>query len=201
MDFPTNQYQEFGQIIHQVLENAYTKKFKTRNDLIREFYKLAKGTQVNKAPFLKDAQQLMFQFPMNELSNQVVDVEYRFKIPVTEDINLVGVIDRIDIIDDDTLLITDYKTNKAMDLKDYVLQMQLYNYAIKCSFPEYKKRILDWYYLRFNKHNQVVVPDKVNDKIKNFCVNIVNDMNNETVWTKNKNQYCGFCPMKEKCFG
>jgi putative RecB family exonuclease len=72
---------------------------------------------------------------------RVIAVEKAFQIKLASGVMLVGVIDRLEYEDDETVLVVDYKTNRALYTEDELeanLQMSTYGLAVKSLWPSVK---------------------------------------------------------------
>ena len=73
--------------------------------------------------------------------NRILSVEKEFRIVLPSGVDLVGVIDRLEREDDDTILVVDYKTNRMLYAEDELeanLQMSTYGIAVEHMWPSVK---------------------------------------------------------------
>ena len=142
--------------------------------------------------------------------------EYRFRVPLDENLNLNGVIDRIDIYENDGEIeayIFDYKTNKIKNddeieeiVNHYKPQIHAYSYAlnklksISGYTPSLKGAFL--YLLDVGKYIEVDISGfYVSDTMKK----IINDapyllgIKNFTDYSGTKNMYCSLCKYNKIC--
>ncbi|GAG09754.1 unnamed protein product, partial [marine sediment metagenome] len=87
-----------------------------------------------------------------ELGHKILSIEEDFKDIVTEDgITLIGAMDKVIEVDEDTLLIVDYKTSKTAPTVDELrgdAQLSIYDLVASIKFPQYKRIIVSLDMLR-----------------------------------------------------
>ena len=84
-------------------------------------------------------------------TQDVLAIEREFHLPVGP-FDVLGYIDRVDRVDDETVEVIDYKTNRMLFTRDEVdtsLQMSLYHLAAKQLWPWSKKVRLTFHMLRY----------------------------------------------------
>ena len=149
----------FGKVIHAVLE-----------DLVREHVReervapLSEGRAVElfRAAWAADGLTglALFQEGIDILKEfvhageldhrDVLAVEKEFRLPIGR-FTVLGYIDRVDCIDDETIEVIDYKTNRQLftrDEVDHSLQLSLYHLAVQQLWPWAKKVRLTFHMLR-----------------------------------------------------
>jgi putative RecB family exonuclease len=85
-------------------------------------------------------------------SRDVLAVEKEFRLAVGP-FTVLGFIDRVDWVDDETILVTDYKTNRQLFAREEVdssLQLSLYAVAVRQLWPWVKNVQLRYWMLRHN---------------------------------------------------
>lgn len=82
---------------------------------------------------------------------KVIGVEEKFKVSTPDGVMVIGAIDRVSELDEDTILISDYKTSKYFytdaELKEDI-QLSMYDLVASMLWPDYKRIILSLDYLR-----------------------------------------------------
>jgi RecB family exonuclease len=116
---------------------------------------------------------------------------------------LIGAIDKAVEIDDDTILIIDYKTSKtapdASQLKND-LQLSLYDVASEIMYPKYKRRILS---LDMLKHDMLYTYRTEEERLD--FVDYLTAIYKEMTTMKKKdakpslNTFCAWCDFKDNC--
>lgn len=150
---------KLGIAVHESLAKAgeiwkEKEKFTKKDvDEIRKMY-----NQVAAKEGLEDAglYQDGLQMVMNRVNNfdsggKILTVENRFNVSTNEGVMLMGAMDRVDELNDETILVTDYKTSKyvetASELKSDI-QLSVYDVVASIKYPNYKRIILSLDYLR-----------------------------------------------------
>jgi hypothetical protein len=141
---------------------------------------------------------------------KVIDLEFKFgfgretKDVTTDDgIPLIGAIDKIEEIDQDTLLIVDYKTSKTAPTTDQIkedLQLSIYDLVAHKIWPQYKRIILS---LDFLKSDILYTyrTEKERKEFSDYLTQVYNQMVNlkEENVKANLNIFCPWCDFKEYC--
>ena len=81
----------------------------------------------------------------------IIGIEEKFNIVTPDGVPIIGAMDRVSKIDDETILITDYKTSKYfytdVELRQDI-QLSVYDLVSSIMYPEFKRRLLSLDYLR-----------------------------------------------------
>lgn len=84
-------------------------------------------------------------------SGKIISIEDRFKVETNEGIMLTGAMDKVIELNEDTIVVIDYKTSKYFynrsELKSD-LQLSMYDLVASLKFPDYDRIILSLDYLR-----------------------------------------------------
>lgn len=142
------------------------------------------------------------------LGEKLISLEYKFGFygedVITRDgVSLIGAIDKVSEIDDDTLLVIDYKTSSTAPTQDQLktdLQLSIYDLVASLKWPKYKRVILC---LDLLKHEPVYTyrTDQERDEISDYLT-IVHDA---MVRMKKRdakpslNLFCPWCDFKDYC--
>lgn len=82
---------------------------------------------------------------------RIIDIENKFDIATNDGVKIIGAMDRVSELDEDTILITDYKTSKYVytdaELKEDI-QLSMYDLVASLYYPQYKRIVLSLDYLR-----------------------------------------------------
>lgn len=209
----TNDHAKVGIAVHEALEQF------TRRMLLKQSfpdpsdYEFAVTTFMNSATeeglenmgFYSDGRIMVTEF-VNKFdpSEKVVDVEHRFKLETPEGIPIVGAIDKVVEINDNTIAIIDYKTARQAltpyELKDDV-QLSMYDLAASIVWPQYENRLLFLDYVRIDKKVSTYRTDEdriaFRDFLKSIWIQI--DKMQESEAKGKINRLCGWCDYKEYC--
>jgi len=100
-------------------------------------------------------QQEGLQMVMNKTNGfttgKILTVEDRFKVATAEGVILIGAMDKVESIKDDTLLVSDYKTSKYFENQSELksdIQLSVYDVVANIKYPGYERILLSLDYLR-----------------------------------------------------
>ncbi len=129
-----------SKILHDIFRKIFTEK---RNS--EEYYELFNSDDIDIKKFGKDALKLLTNYLTLENPKKIkaLEVERWVRGPI-EDLNLRGILDRIDRDKDGNLIIVDYKSGKAPDPKykdDSFFAMKLYALLIRDELGEIPKEL------------------------------------------------------------
>lgn len=131
----------------------------------------------------------------------VLSIEREFRLPVGP-FTVLGYIDRVDRVDDETVEVIDYKTNRMLFTRDEVdtnLQMSLYHLAAQMLWPWAKKVKLTFHMLR---HGIRMVTERTEEQLE-AAVKYVESMGQQTEtateFPARLNNNCIWCDHKQNC--
>lgn len=85
------------------------------------------------------------------VQGNILTIEDRFRVTTDEGVMLTGAMDKVEEINEDTILVVDYKTSKyfetMLELKADI-QLSVYDVVASIKYPQYKRIILSLDYLR-----------------------------------------------------
>jgi DNA helicase-2/ATP-dependent DNA helicase PcrA len=210
---PSGVAASFGSTLHKALQRFY-KDFKdnTLVDLdkllsyMRESWIPLGYTSKNYEEKMKSEGIKSLTDFYNNFHNEsidVVDLEKFFKIKISDDIMISGVIDRVDKIGKDKIEIIDYKTGKMPEEKKLKKNMQLSIYALAATDKNlYGKKLenvsLSLYYLQENKKISIEKTEKDIHDLKEEIREIAEEINRQEFKAK-PSIMCDFCPFKINC--
>lgn len=214
-DIPSmkNDHARIGIAVHEALEQ-FTRRMQAKKSFpdpsdyefaITVFMNCATAEGLQNMGFYTDGKNMITEFiDRYDPSEEIVDVEHFFKIRTPDDVPIVGAIDKVRKINDDTIEIIDYKTSRnaltAWQLKDDI-QLSMYDLAASIVWPEYSNRILTLEYVRINKSVSSYRTEEQRQTFREFLVSIWHQMNNlDEEEVKGKiNNLCGWCDYKTYC--
>ena len=131
----------------------------------------------------------------------VLAVEEEFRLPVGE-FEVLGYLDRVDRVDDETIEVIDYKTNRLLFTRDELeasLQMSLYHLAAQALWPWAKKVRLTFWMLRHGvKQTTERTPEDL-DATRAYVETLGTRIANATDWPAQLNANCVWCDHKRHC--
>lgn len=124
-------------------------------------------------------------------------------IRTKDDVPLIGAIDKAMEVDEDTLLIVDYKTSKTAPTADQMKtdnQLSIYDLVAKKKWPNYKRIILS---LDLLKHEMLYTyrTDEERDAFESYLKEVYDQMVNlkQKDAKAQLNTFCPWCDYKEYC--
>ena len=141
---------------------------------------------------------------------KIIDLEFKFgfgrgtkNVVTDEGISLIGAIDKVEEIDQDTLLIVDYKTSKTVPTADQIkedLQLSIYDLVAHKIWPQYKRIILS---LDFLKSDMLYTyrTEGEREEFSDYLTQLYNqmvDLKKEDAQA-DLNIFCPWCDFKEYC--
>jgi len=142
----------------------------------------------------------------NFANGKILTIEDRFRVTTDEGVILIGAMDKVEELSEDTILVEDYKTSKyfetASELKADI-QLSVYDVVASIKYPNYRRIILSLDYLRgdpvytyrtveeregFMNYMLAIYAEMLKLK-KEKCVPTLNDMCNWCDFTDNCTAY------------
>ena len=131
----------------------------------------------------------------------VLAIEKEFRLPVGP-FEVLGFIDRVDWIDDETVEVIDYKTNHQLFTRDEVdtsLQMSLYEVAVRRLWPWAKKVKLTFWMLR---HGVRQVTTRTEEQLADalaYVETLGRQTETATAYPARLNTNCSYCDHRKQC--
>ena len=190
----------FGNIVHSVLENVVSKDKPLDFSEIKSEYEKHKGSYDPDQKISKDLISVG-EVILNEFYDEnpgatfdVFDKEYEFRFVIGNYL-IIGYIDRIDLYEDEVVII-DYKTGKwEVSQKDLPnnLQLGIYALATSLAFPD-KKITAELYYLRSGRHKRHTFSPEDLENVKLNIINSIQKIINDTSFSPTSNgRICSYC--------
>jgi len=209
----SNDHAKVGTAVHEALEQ-FTKRMLAKKSFPDPTdYEFAITTFMNKATeeglenmsFYTEGRQMVTEFiDRFDPAEEVIAVEHKFQIETPEGIPIVGAMDKVIKINDDTLAIIDYKTARnaltPYELRDDI-QLSMYDLAASIEWPEYTNRLLFLEYVRIDKKVSSYRTAEERQAFREFLQSVwlqISKMEEGEVKGK-INRLCGWCDYKEYC--
>lgn len=131
----------------------------------------------------------------------VLAIEKEFRLPVGP-FEVLGFIDRVDWIDDETVEVIDYKTNHQLFTRDEVdtsLQMSLYEVAVRRLWPWAKKVKLTFWMLRHGVRQETTRTEEQLADALAYVETLGRQTETATAYPARLNTNCSYCDHRKQC--
>ena len=131
----------------------------------------------------------------------VLAIEKEFRLPVGP-FEVLGFIDRVDWIDDETVEVIDYKTNHQIFSRDEVdtsLQMSLYEVAVRRLWPWAKKVKLTFWMLRHGVRQETTRTEEQLADALAYVETLGRQTETATEYPARLNTNCSYCDHRKQC--
>ncbi len=131
----------------------------------------------------------------------VLAIEKEFRLPVGP-FEVLGFIDRVDWLDDETVEVIDYKTNRQLFNRDEVdtsLQMSLYHVAAQRLWPWAKKVKLTFWMLRHGVRQQATRTEEQLADALAYVETLGRQTETATEYPARLNTNCSYCDHRKHC--
>jgi len=206
-----------GLAVHESLELAgqiWMKKEKftavDKKKILKKFDEISIREGIEDMNIHKEGKQIVVN-RVNDfaLGDRIVGLELKFGFPGSEDIvtkegvPLIGAIDKVIEVDEDTLLIVDYKTSKTAPTADQMkvdTQLSIYDLVASKKWPNYKRIILS---LDLLKHD-ILYSYRTEEERNEFEEYLKSVHDQMLSFTKKEakptlNIFCPWCDYREYC--
>lgn len=195
-----------GNFVHKVLEDFHNALLENPDlewrplmsecaNQAKKTYKLDKESRGKATEMIESYLQYLERIGMpNVLAN-----EESFNFKLSDDVLVRGYIDRVDIQDDGTYHVVDYKTGKSKYLDEF--QVTLYALHIQNKTGEELEQIIGSYQIL--SEDSSLKTYKIGQKelkaTKNKILKIADDISTEESWEPNPTFLCKFCDFSDHC--
>ena len=131
----------------------------------------------------------------------VLAVEKEFRLPVGP-FTVLGFIDRVDCVDDETVEVIDYKTNRQLFTRDEIdtsLQMSLYHVAARKLWPWAKKVKLTFWMLRHGVRQETTRTEEQLADALAYVETLGRQTETATEYPARLNTNCSYCDHRKQC--
>lgn len=201
---------KLGKAVHTALEFAgkmYEYKPFSKDEvqvILDQFLQEAAKERIDEIELLKEGKEMV----QNKISNfkfgrKVISLERFFRVKTEDGLPLIGAMDMIVEIDDETLGVVDYKTSKfalsSFELRSD-LQLSMYDLVARIMYPQYKKRVLVMDYVR-SKPVMSYRTDEEQAEFVKFLRQIYESIlaEDEENLKPNLNKFCSNCDYSSYC--
>lgn len=202
----------FGTAVHEALEFLHGEVSKTGTPPTEFTYEQVLGVFMDSATKNNLADLALFEegrgMLLQRLDNidpeeKILGLELRFELETPNGTPFLGSIDKLIELDEDTVVIVDYKTSRTAMTQDEVdvdIQMSMYDLAVSILYPQYKNIISALDYLRLSD----VFTHRTADQRKMF-VSFLDSVYSNILETTaddveaNINTFCPWCDARTFC--
>lgn len=132
---------------------------------------------------------------------EILAVEKEFRLPV-DPFTVLGFIDRVDWVDDETIEVIDYKTNHQLFTRDEVdssLQLSLYHIAAKRLWPWAKRVKLTFWMLRHGIRQETSRTEEQLESALAYVETLGRQTETATEFPARLNANCSYCDHRNGC--
>lgn len=202
----------FGSAIHEVLEKLIQEH--VEEELVGPLSKARaealwqtvwSDTELSGVEVFQEGLDILYRF-VNEQKDldhlDVLAVEQPIEFTLPGDFQVIGYIDRVDRIDDETIEVIDYKTSRQLYSSEEVnksLQLSLYQIAAQQLWPWAKKIRLSYWMLRHGVKQSAERPPHEIYGVKKYVVTLGQQIRATKEFRPKLNVYCGNCDYRQHC--
>jgi RecB family exonuclease len=201
----------FGKVQHAALERTYRQIVTDRItgrfplELLVAAYKYEWGRAgLSDFAEFEDGLKLLKDYAANHSDVDyaiVLAIEQEFRLPVDR-FEVLGYVDRVDRVDNDTVEIIDYKSNRLLFSREEVdsdLQLSIYALAVRALWPWVKNIKLSFYMLR---HAVRVETSRTPEQLaaaRDYVAALGHQMETATDFPARLNANCSYCDHRSDC--
>jgi RecB family exonuclease len=202
---------KFGKAIHAVLENLVREVVENELtgplseeralELLRDAWATESLTGVE---VFQEALRILREFIVQQGvvdHRTVLAVEKEFHLPVGG-FEVLGFIDRVDWVDDETIEVIDYKTNRQLFTREEVdtsLQLSIYAAAVKRLWPWAKKVKLTFLMLRHGVRLETTRTEEQLADALAYVETLGLETETATEFAPRLNMNCSYCDHRQRC--
>ncbi len=208
----------YGNVIHNTLEFAGSLFIKNGNMFLKEDYNkisdfynsVSIDLGLEDSELYKEGKGLVEKRLASFMDGRaVIGLETKFgftkenELILDNGVSLIGAIDKVEELNDNTVLIVDYKTSKTAPTQEQLnsdVQLSIYDLVAKKLWPQYENVLLS---LDLLKHDKVYTyrTDEQRESFMNYLKEIHTQMSGLTVETAKPklNIFCAWCDFKDSC--
>jgi len=185
----------FGTAVHTVLERI------VKDKKVPDIAAICKENKVTDTDGVKNLVTKTIQNGYLAKPDIIVDAEYEFDINLDKDVEIYGLIDRLDV-DGEQATVIDIKTGKKHYTKKELAtnyQAKMYALAVQQNFPKVKNIDVIFWFVRKQERQllQFTLDDCKADK--KDIIGIYHEIKNIKDPVPTKYKYCSYCVYNDKC--
>lgn len=202
----------FGIAVHEALEYMQGVVSETGqspgpdvyNDVLRVFMRSATHHGLSSmATYQEGREMLTSRLDGVDPDMKVLGLELKFELETPAGTPFLGSIDKLVELDEETVVIIDYKTSRfalPQDEADEDIQLSMYDLAVSMMFPQYKTILCAFDYLRLSDVVTHRTPEQ-RAMFVEFLDTVFAEINTTTKEevTANLNDFCPWCDFKPFC--
>jgi RecB family exonuclease len=201
----------FGKLVHAVLEALFSEHMDEERTgpfdsaRVRELWRLAATAEgLTDFALFEEGLRLVETLARDEGAvdhRNILAIEKEFRLPVGR-FEVLGFIDRVDLVDDETIRVVDYKTNRMLFTREEVdqsLQMSLYELAVRRLWPWVKNVDLVFVMLR---HGVRLHTSRTAEQLQaalDYVESLGEQTESATEFPPTLNANCGYCDHRAHC--
>ena len=201
----------FGSLVHEVLEDFYKALIARKHvgtlpkkEALEIFSTKWASSGMNDPKLFGDGRAIVRNYIASNPDfdhENILAVEKKFRIALG-DFEILGFIDRIDRVDDSTIRVIDYKTNRLIFFRDEVesdLQLSVYQMAVRELFPDFENVELEFHMLRHDARLKTSRTDEQLEDARAFIEMVGRQIESATQWPDNLGPNCVYCDVASEC--
>ncbi|MBI4151810.1 PD-(D/E)XK nuclease family protein [Candidatus Woesearchaeota archaeon] len=200
----TSFHSVFGTLVHAALEAYHAHPERHLLDCYREEFKKPEYRVLDAGLYEKG--QVMLQEYLLDTQGvtppNILNLEERVELTLPNGVPVIGVIDRIDKIDDETIAVVDYKTGASSFPTSYELetdeQLSMYDVMARQLHPWAKTVLLRLHYFQGPKLTTQRKPHQ-REAFLDYVATLYQEMITSTIFPPRLNSYCGYCTYRKDC--
>jgi len=201
---------KLGLAVHEALAEAgkiwEIKEKLTTKDIYRVkdvYNRFAAQEGIDNTTIYHEGLQMVSKRLNNFVSGKILSVEDKFEVATDQGVILIGAMDKVELLGEDTVLVSDYKTSKyfetAAELRSDI-QLSVYDAVAHIKYPEYRRIILSLDYLR-GEPVYTYRTDQERDQFLNYLLALYRDMRalRKDGAIPTLNEMCNWCDFTDNC--
>lgn len=201
-----------GVAVHEALEYVFNVVSKRNEPLDKETYEKvlevfsdsAVKHGLSNISMYQDGKDLLIRrLDSIDPAEKVLGLEWRFEFKTPKGTPFTGSIDKIIELDEETVVVVDYKTSSlslTQDEADFDIQLSMYDLAVSLQYPKYKTILLVLDYLKLPEVISYRTPEQ-----RSTFVGFLDSIHKTICSLEKKdikatlNAFCGWCEYKNWC--